>query len=149
MKKSFLLCGILIFAFIGIADSWYLAEAALSGAALVCDTALLNGCNAVAQSPYSRLLGIPFGVYGTFFYASTFVLGAVLTVSKKRLAFLSLYYLSMVGFIASMVFVLIQMFLIQDTCVYCIISAVLATLIFALARSLVTRFAPPKLAVVG
>lgn len=148
MKRSLLLLGLLVVAFIGIADSWYLAESALGGTALACDVTILSGCNAVAQSPYSRLFGIPYGVYGTVFYSFVFALTATVIAYPKRLAYFALYILGVVGFIASMLFVLVQANLIGEFCVYCLISAALATLIFALARSLFVRYAPVKLAVV-
>lgn len=148
MKKTLLLAGLLVAAFIGIADSWYLAESALSGTALACDVSILSGCNAVAQSPYSRLFGIPYGIYGTAFYAFVFICSAVVIAHPKRIAYFALYLLGVFGFLASMLFVLIQAILIKEFCVYCLISAALATLIFALARTLFVRFAPLKLAVV-
>lgn len=147
--KSFLIAGLIISAFLGIADSWYLASTALSGSIPACDVAVLSGCEAVATSPYSKLFGIPLGVYGTAFYSLVFALSMLFLVSPTRRAYLSLYFLGIFGFLASLCFVLIQALLIKQFCIYCILSAVLATIIFALARSLFVHFAPPRLAVVG
>lgn len=147
--KGFLISGLVAAAFLGIADSWYLAATALAGAIPACDVAILSGCEAVASSPYSKLFGIPLGVYGTVFYSLVFTLSALLVIAHKRRAYLALYVLSIVGFLASLCFILIQALVIRHLCVYCVISAVLATAVFALARSLYVRFAPLRLAVVG
>lgn len=142
--KRLLLAGILVFAFLGIADSWYLADTALKGGVPACDVSVLSGCEAVAQSPYSKLFGIPLGVYGTLFYTLAFAVGLIFLVSNHRRLYTIMYLVGVVGFLLSMVFVLIQALLIKSFCIYCILSAVLATLIFALARSLYVHFAPPK-----
>lgn len=149
MSRTLLLGALLILAFIGIADAWYLADTALKGVAPACDIKVLSGCAQVAASPYSKLFGIPLGVYGTVFYSAVFGVGAMLWARPLRMVYLMLYRLGIFGFLASMVFVLIQAFLIKSFCIYCILSAVIAVAIFALSRSLFVRFAPAKAAVVG
>lgn len=149
MNQKLLLGLILILAFLGIADSWYLAESALNGVAPACDVTILSGCEQVSQSPYSKLFGVPLGVYGTLFYSLIFAGAALLTLYRKRRAYVALYLLGIGGFCASLVFVLIQAFLIGSFCIYCMLSAVLSVALFALTRSLFIRFSPPKLAVVG
>lgn len=149
MNQHLLLGLILVLAFIGIADSWYLAETALNGIAPACDVTILSGCQQVAQSPYSKLFGVPLGVYGTLFYSSVFAVAALLVLYRKRRVYLGLYMLGIGGFCASLVFVLIQAFLIGSFCIYCVLSAVISVALFALIRSLYIRFAPLKLAVVG
>lgn len=147
--KSLLIAGILLFSFLGVADSWYLADTALQGGVPACDVSVLSGCEAVAQSPYSKLFGVPLGVYGTLFYTLAFSVGLLFLVSQHRRLYTAMYLIGVSGFLLSMVFVLIQALLIKSFCIYCVLSAVLATLIFGLARSLYVHFAPPKLAVVG
>lgn len=146
--KPFLIGGILLLAFLGVADSWYLADSALKGSVPACDVTVLSGCEAVAQSPYSKLFGIPLGVYGTFFYTFAFSVGMLFLVSSDRRLYRVMYATGVIGFLLSICFMLIQALLIKSFCIYCIISAVLATGIFALSRSLFVHFAPPK-SVVG
>lgn len=131
-------------ALLGLADSLYLAHAALTGTPLACDVTVLSGCNIVAQSPYSRLLGIPLALYGVAFYAAIAVLAGFVWFTPKRIWYLLLYIACGLGFVMSMYFVLVQAFLINAMCIYCIISAVLATLLCALSGRLMSRFASEK-----
>jgi uncharacterized membrane protein len=149
MNKTVLGACLLITAFFGIADSWYLAETALSGDELVCTIDGLDKCNTVAKSEYSHLFGVPLGVYGVFFYSAFFILTAISFFVPKRYVYQTLYGLGFVGVGASVIFILIQLFLIKAFCIYCIASAVIAFALWFLARSLYKRFAPSKTPVVA
>lgn len=128
---------ILVFAFIGIADSWYLYQSAVSGTDLSCDIgAGLDGCNIVAQSPYSRVFGVPLALYGTFFFAAIFGLTAIRSLFPRRELTRLIYQLSIFGAMASVVFLGIQFALINAICIYCIISAFLTFALFGAARAL-------------
>ncbi len=137
MRTTPLTVLLLMLAFMGIADAWYLTASALSDTALSCDLgAVLDGCNIVAKSEYSHFLGLPLALYGVGFYAITFVLAALLlVVSDMRIA-RALYLLSMAGALASVVFLGIQFVLIQALCIYCIASAVISFLIFFVSSDL-------------
>jgi uncharacterized membrane protein len=126
MHKNFLLGGLLVLAFLGIADSSYLAYTALSGSKLVCSIKGLDGCNVVAQSIYSHLFGIPLGLYGVVFYSLLFILAALVIIVPRRFAHDALAALGILGFIASVFFMLIQVFLIKAVCVYCLGSAIIS-----------------------
>ncbi len=124
---------ILLFAFAGLADSTYLARHEASGAPLECTIANLSGCNIVAQSPYSSVLGTPLAEYGVFFYAILFALAALELVLVDRLLRRVLQALAIFGIVASLYFVGIQVFVIRALCVYCLGSAVLTLLILVCA----------------
>ena len=149
MNKTVLGACLLIVSFFGIADSWYLAETALSGDELVCTIDGLDKCNTVAKSEYSHLFGVPLGVYGVFFYSAFFILTSLILVLPKRILYQALYGLSIFGVVASVIFLLIQLFLIKAFCIYCIASAVIAFALCYLARRLYRTFAPPKTPVVA
>ncbi|MDP2816213.1 MAG: vitamin K epoxide reductase family protein [Rectinemataceae bacterium] len=149
MTRSLLIVLILILSFIGIADSWYLYQSAITDSALSCDLGSgLDGCNIVAQSAYSRLFGIPLGLYGVGFFALTFILAASLSVVSTRRLYQVLLTVSVFGVVASAVFVFIQFALIKALCIYCIASAGIAVLIFGLSWTLWKRFLPVKLVTV-
>lgn len=134
MTRNVLLALILVLAFVGIADSWYLAESAYTNTALTCNIAgALDGCNIVAQSPYSHLFGIPLGAYGFVFYCFIFVLAAVALVEPGLHARRGLYLFGIAGAIASALFIAIQALVIKALCVYCLGSAVIAFLVCYLA----------------
>lgn len=124
MHRSVLLALVLALSFLGIADSWYLFQSAVTDTALTCDIgAGLDGCNIVAQSPYSQLLGIPLALYGVGFFALLFASGAALLLTPSRLLEKGLLALAAFGAAASVVFVYIQFFLIKALCIYCLLSA--------------------------
>lgn len=149
MNRSLLVILILILSFLGIADSWYLYQSAVTNTALSCDIgAGLDGCNIVAQSVYSHLFGVPLGLYGVGFFALTFVLAASLSVMSSRRLYQALLAVSALGVAASVIFVFIQFALIKALCIYCIASAGIAVLLFALSVALWKRFLPVKLVTV-
>lgn len=130
MKQAFLLPLILVLAFLGIADSWYLTESAYRGIPLTCGIESLDGCNEVAESPYSSVAGIPLSLIGVVFYSLIFaVAGGLLVAFDWRLLSL-LRTFSVLGALASVGFVLVQVFLISALCIYCLISALLSIAIF-------------------
>jgi len=113
MHRTALVWILLLLAFAGIADAWYLTASALSNTALSCD------------------LGAALG-----FYAVTFVLAALLLVLHDRFLTRALYMLSIAGALASLVFLAIQFVLIKALCVYCIGSAGISFLIFFVLQDL-------------
>ena len=124
---------ILILAFCGIADSAYVAEHEASGTPLICDIQNLSGCNIVAQSPYSQFLGIPLAEYGILFYGILFALAALELVVFDQLLRRVLQLLALGGLLASAYFTVIQVFVIEALCIYCLASAAIALLIFVFA----------------
>lgn len=130
MTQSTLKALVLGLSFLGIADAWYLAKSAIMDTPLVCGIEHLDGCNVVAQSVYSHLFGIPLGVYGVVFYALVFILAALALWRAHAFITRSLFYLGVVGLVASIIFEGIQIFLIQAICIYCLGSAIIAVFIF-------------------
>lgn len=139
---------ILIFAFLGIADSTYLTQQELSGTPLICNIQNLSGCNIVASSQYSHIFGIPLAEFGILFYSVLFVLAALELVMFDHLLRRSLQIVSLVGVISSVYFTALQIFVIGALCVYCIASALITLFIFIFALLIEpvrrrTHLAPP------
>lgn len=146
MNRSLLLALLIVLSLLGLADSWYLFQSAITDTALTCDIGSgLDGCNIVAQSPYSHLFGIPLGLYGVGFYVLVFVLAAVIAILPQRLFYRLLHLLALAGVLASIVFVFIQFALIKAVCIYCLVSAGITLLSWVIARALLKRFSPPHL----
>lgn len=138
---------ILLLSFLGLADSAYLAQQYIRGESLQCDIGgALSDCNIVAQSAFSNLLGIPLPLYGVAFYAGMFILAAVELLLFRTLYRRLLQLGAAVGLAVSAIFFVIQKFFIQAYCIYCIISALIALLIFVLAWFLepMPRLRKPK-----
>ena len=142
MVRHILAASLSVLSFLGLADSWYLAHAALTNTALVCNISGIDGCNAVAQSVYSHIFGIPLGVYGVVFYGILFILAALLYTVPKRLVYRIITGLATLGLLASIVFMYLQFFVIKALCVYCLGSAAISVLVFAISFWLLYRHAP-------
>lgn len=144
MTRTALLALLLLLTFLGLADAWYLTQAALTGTALSCDInglSALSGCNQVAQSAYSQFMGLPLALYGVVFYALLFVISSVLFVVPSRVLYRAAIALGVVGFLLSLYFVYLQFFVIKALCVYCLGSMVIAVLIFIVTWQLWKKFA--------
>lgn len=132
----------MVLVLVGIADSVYLAESAITDTPLVCDIQGLDDCNVVAQSPYSKLFGIPLGTYGVMFYSAALIVLLAIVFAPRRLWFTGFVALSVFGALASLVFLGIQFFLIEATCLYCLLSALITFAMVPLSLNLRRRFAP-------
>lgn len=124
---------ILFLAFLGVANSAYLAQQEANGEPLICNIQNFSGCNIVAASEYSKLFGIPLAQYGILFFSILFVLAALELVIFDQLLRRVLQGISFVGVIASLYFTFIQAFVIQAFCIYCLASALVTLFIFILA----------------
>jgi uncharacterized membrane protein len=147
MSRQTLVNVLIVLAVIGLADSLYLAVQASQNAALFCDIgAGLDGCNEVAQSPYSRLFGIPLAYLGVVFYALLLIASVVAIGKESQWVHRALLFVAGIGAIFSVVFLYIQLALIQALCVYCIASAAIAFLSLAIAYSLDRKYKlqPPQ-----
>lgn len=129
MKRIGVVC-ILVLAFLGLADSAYIAQHEASGTPLICNIQSLSGCNTVVSSQYSYLFGVPLAEFGVLFYGVLFVLAALELVIFDQLLRRVLQAISLIGVIASLYFTYVQAFYIGTFCIYCLASAFIAFLIF-------------------
>ena len=148
MKRSTLLSCIVFLSVLGLADAWYLADTALTGGSLACSMEGLSGCNAVAKSAYSHLFGVPLGVYGLAFYG-VFLIAALFAMRRVSQGMdRMLMLLGIVGLLASVAFVYVQLALIKAVCIYCLGSAGISVLL-AGAAFLVVRSARAEVSLAG
>ena len=120
----------LIIAFIGFADASYLTAKHYNNEAVTCS--LTQGCEAVTTSSYATIGPVPVALLGALYYL-TIVLGSAMVLDTKNtrlLRMLSLF--TSTGFLASVYFVALQLFVIKAICLYCMGSALTSTLLFAL-----------------
>ncbi len=150
MKQRVGVLLILLFAFLGLADSVYLAQHAATNTPLLCGIENLSGCNIVAQSPYSKFLGIPLAEYGVLFYTILFVLAALELVIFDQLLRRVLQGLAIVGVFFSIGLTALQVFVIKALCIYCLASAlfsffilIAATLIEPVRKTMFDRHQGP------
>ena len=126
---------ILILALLGAADAGYLLFQTVSGKAVICPNVSigrfnLNQCNIVLATPYAKFLGFPVALYGFIAYL-LFAILALYEFGGKSTMFI-LTALASLGLFTSAYMVYLQFFVINALCFYCLVSAALMTLIFAL-----------------
>ncbi|MEK7593817.1 MAG: vitamin K epoxide reductase family protein [Patescibacteria group bacterium] len=129
MAKKILLV-IAFLSVLGIVDASYLTYHALAKLPLPCT--ILEGCNAVAASPYSKVFGVPLSAFGVLFYLGVFLLATIFLFQQNRIISFSIRIFALVGFVLSVYFTYLQAFVIKAFCIYCVASAVISTLIFIL-----------------
>jgi uncharacterized membrane protein len=144
-RITFPVYAMLVLALIGIADAAYVAHGNYTGARLWCP--ILDGCNAVINSPYSRVFGTPMSYFGFIYYLFMFGLAARLAYepSSNNLRFRAILYAAL-GAVSSVYFMYLQIGYIREICSYCLISAATSfLLLFATLWHLhVTRHAALK-----
>ncbi|MHB1117936.1 MAG: vitamin K epoxide reductase family protein [Minisyncoccota bacterium] len=127
----FLIVLVIVLALIGFADSTFLLAKRLTGGPIPCVLGF-TGCDTVSKSPYSVLFGIPLSAYGMVFYLAIGILALLYLDTKKALFAHLLIPATALGFFMSAYFIYVQKFLIKAFCVYCILSAIISTVLFCL-----------------
>jgi len=133
-----------IIALLGIAVATYIAVADASRGSPVC-LAGGHGCETVAQSRYSHLLGINVAVIGIGGYVV--LLGSALAGGDtgRFTGFLA----AAVGFGFSVYLTYLELFVIDAICQWCVASAVLMTLLLAVNATRAFGYAGAELAAVA
>ena len=113
---------------IGIATAAYGARGNYTGTQLWCP--IIDGCNAVINSPYSRIFGVPMSYFGFIYYLFMFGLAARLAYepAANSVRFRAVLYAAL-GAISSAYFIYLQLGVIAAICSYCLISAVTSFLL--------------------
>ena len=121
---------LIAFALVGLGDTAYLSYFVYHGAAPGC--LILNGCETVLNSVYSKPFGVPFAYIGLVYYFYMLALGVLLAVEprSRALAWAALAYTG-VGLLLSIGFELFQFYIIGAMCMYCAISALTTLGLFA------------------
>ncbi len=116
--------------FSGFLDALYLSIQRFKGIPIICT--ILEGCNKVATSIYAEIMNIPVAYLGVLYYFLIFLLAIWFLTSKNRNTVYVISAFTIVGFIFSVWFVYLQIFVIKAICFYCMISALTSTLLFIL-----------------
>lgn len=123
---------IAFFVFAGMIDTTYLSIKQLSGSAVVCNIYELNSCSTVLSSQYSILFGLPLSMWGLGYYFSLFVFIVTYAASREKKFFKILFGLSIFGFLFSMRLVYLQIYVLENLCFYCMLSALFSTMILVI-----------------
>ncbi len=122
---------LLVVALIGFVDASYLSYEHFQGVVPPCS--VTKGCEQVLTSSYAVVLGMPVSLLGAIYYLLVLA-GIFAYFESKHQEFLRYALLFTVfGFIASLWFVYLQVFIIHSYCAYCMGSALTSTILFVTA----------------
>ena len=126
---------IVVLALGGLMNATYLFQHIESGTPLVCNIEGLTECNAVAQSKYAYLFGIPIALYGVIFYGILVIVSALEVILFDQFLRRVIQALAFIGVVMSVYFLYVQIAIIHALCVYCLVSGALECVILLLATT--------------
>jgi uncharacterized membrane protein len=103
---------------LGLVIAVYLTVTKLGGGLPVCGP--VSGCEDVARSEYSAILGVPTAAFGTVFSGALLVLGLLWTRTGDRRALVGAYGLGLVGVIVVGYLTYLELFVIHAVCAWCV-----------------------------
>lgn len=120
----------LLISLIGFTDASYLTSKHYQGEVPTCSTD--GGCTIVTTSSYSVVAGVPVALAGAVYYLTIFI-ATLLYFERKPSWYVDIVpYLTILGFLASVWFVYVQLFVLHAICWYCMGSALSSTILFML-----------------
>jgi uncharacterized membrane protein len=137
----------MIMALVGFADSTFLAVEHYRGVIPPCSAN--EGCEKVLSSQYSAVFGVPTALFGSLYYLAV-SLGSFIylesrhgrgSVAAHHAAILKWTMLATVlGFVMSLWFVYLQLFILRSICIYCMGSAATSTVLFIAAATMLKKY---------
>ena len=124
--KKALLIG--LFSFLGLIDASYLAAKHYTGTIPPC--AIVKGCEAVTTSQYATVGGISVALLGAIYYLIVLIISVAIIDTDNNFLKKFLSRFSILGLLASIWFISLQLFVIKALCLYCLVSAFSSTAIF-------------------
>jgi uncharacterized membrane protein len=122
---------IAVFAVLGIGVAIYLTFIETTHQQAICGP--IGNCNTVQQSPYARLFGfLPVGLLGVIGYAAILLAWLAQKLSSQQIghfAAMAIWAMAWLGVLFSIYLTFLEAFVIGSTCVWCISSALLMTLL--------------------
>ena len=122
----------------GVALAAYLTYVHYQPAALICTTG--GGCETVQQSKYAVLAGIPVAVLGL----AAWTAALVLAIWDSELARTLLLAIALIALAFAVYLVVLQLFVIDAVCTWCMINDLAITPIFVVLTLLRLRTAEPR-----
>jgi uncharacterized membrane protein len=119
----------LVFAVAGFGVAVYLTVVHYTHQQIACNG--LGDCEYVNSSEYAELGGMPVALLGAVAYASIALLVPLWRLLRQENALLIAWGIALASFAFSAYLTYIELFVIDAICVYCVISAMMATAMFA------------------
>lgn len=134
---KWIIIAFLVLSFLGFLDASYLVAEHYLGVPLICT--ITEGCSEVLESEYAVFLNAPIALFGALYYAAVFLLAVLFLDTKNPLFLKGAILLPLAGFFFSLWLIYVQAFLLEAWCQYCLLSALISTLLFLLALKLLLR----------
>lgn len=124
--------GMAIASLVGLFASAYLLYAYVTGAPIVCGS--VSGCELVRASKWAYTFGLPRPLFGVIFYIAIYGLLVIRSAVAWRLRFLGRLtkLFAAFGFVESTFLFFVQWLDVRAFCIWCLTSAVAATILFIL-----------------
>jgi uncharacterized membrane protein len=126
---------IAFFAALGIGVATYIAIADSGGGSPVC-VGGSHGCETVANSSYSHLLGVNISIFGVLGYLLLLAAAMLRGDGARMVGFV----VALVGFGYSVFLTYLELFVIDAVCQWCVFSAILMTVLFAVNAVRMVRY---------
>ncbi len=129
---------------LGLIDALYLTISHYQNSVPTC---LIGSCEIVLTSQYSLLFGVPVALLGALYYFVMLALLVIRIESKNAVlrerVFAYALWTSIVGFLASCYFFIIQASVLHAFCQYCLGSATTSTLLFVISMYVLGKYRLP------
>jgi len=122
-----------LLALIGFGDATYLTVEHFLNALPTCT---ITGCETVLTSQYATIFGIPVALLGALYYLTILVLSVLYHQRRQRRIWQVLMILTTLGFLMTIRFVVLQLWVLDAICIYCMASAAASTLVWLITISL-------------
>jgi len=132
---GWLMTGLPLVALVGLGVAGYLAYIETQPVVPICGP--VGDCQAVQQSEYAYLFGIPIGVIGVIGYVAILAAWLWGVVKNDNRAFLLLLGMTSFGVLFSIYLTYLEPFVIGAVCAWCLTSAVIMTALMLMSLSLV------------
>lgn len=127
-----LACLIAIISLLGFLDASYLTIGHYRNVIPPCT--LVTGCETVLTSQYSTMFGVPVALGGATYYLFILLASLFYLDSKNEKVLLFVANATILGLLASVYFLSLQIFVIGAYCLYCLGSIATSTSLFIVAR---------------
>lgn len=117
-----------VVSFLGFLDATFLTIEHYNRGILPCY--IFEGCDQVTTSVYSQVAGLPVALFGAIYYLAIFIATILFIDTKYKPILYVLIFLPIFGFLFSLGFLYLQIFVIKAICFYCVISAITSTTLF-------------------
>jgi uncharacterized membrane protein len=128
-------------ALIGLADSIYLAVEHVSGRSVKCT--IVTGCSEVLSSPYATVRGIPLALIGAVAYFTAFSLTTLAAFNYRHTGKLLALVVGLM-FLTTLWLLYLQAFVIRAFCQFCLLSALVTTVLTVLVAIALWRERPTE-----